>query len=283
MISIIICSREKTIKTCLSDNIKTTVGCNYELIIVDNSNNNLSIFQAYNLGIEKSIGNYICFVHDDILFHTNGWGNKLLRIFSEDPNIGLIGIGGAKVKTKMPSAWWDCPENEKILNIIQHFPNKEKKKWTFGFKRLPNEEVVVIDGVFMAARKDQKISFNETMLGFHNYDLNLSFEYKRKGYKIIVSNEILLEHFSLGSLNEDWLNSNYQVHDLYEEILPLKCKGSDLIRKTEINNAKKFIEESLMYRKIDVAIRVWMKLFYLEPISLYHIRFWKRSLKKLLC
>ena len=68
MISIIICCRIQTINKDLSENIKNTVGCDYELIVIDNSQNSYSIFEAYNLGIERSNGDYLCFIHDDILY-----------------------------------------------------------------------------------------------------------------------------------------------------------------------------------------------------------------------
>ena len=121
MLSIIICSREKTISKELSINIEKTTGCEYELIIIDNTENKYSIFEAYNLGIEKSIGEYLCFFHDDILIHTNGWGDIIKQIFTESKQIGLIGVAGAKMKSKMPSAWWDCNEGGNYTRIIQHF------------------------------------------------------------------------------------------------------------------------------------------------------------------
>ena len=65
MISIIICSRTATISKKLSANIAETISCDYELVIVDNSENKYSIFNAYNIGIKRSKGKYLCFVHDD--------------------------------------------------------------------------------------------------------------------------------------------------------------------------------------------------------------------------
>jgi len=109
MISIIICSRKSIIDVRLSENLNDTIGCEYELIIIDNSENKYSIFEAYNLGIQRSTGNYLCFIHDDILFHTLVWGNVIKSIFQSDLNIGLIGVAGAKLKTKMPSGYWNCP------------------------------------------------------------------------------------------------------------------------------------------------------------------------------
>lgn len=282
-ISIIICSRTLTINSNLSQNIRDTIGYAYELIVIDNSQSKYSIFEAYNIGIEKSKGDYLCFIHDDILFHTIGWGNIVNRIFEENKHIGLIGIAGAKVKTKMPSAWWDCPEDEKVINIMQHFPNKVKEKWEIGFAKSQDEEVVVIDGVFMVARKDDKMHFNTEMTGFHNYDLNISFEYKKHGYKIMVTNKVLLEHFSLGNLDETWLQSAYKIHKLYKDILPLKpqkCKGN---KNSEVTNAIRFLNKCLKYDKKKMAFSIWGKLFLLKPVSKYHYIFLKRIFKNILC
>jgi hypothetical protein len=58
MISIIICSRTQTIS---SDYLKISkiLLDDYELVVIDNSENTYSIFEAYNLGIEQSKGS-IC-------------------------------------------------------------------------------------------------------------------------------------------------------------------------------------------------------------------------------
>ncbi len=260
------------------ENIKNTIGCEYELIVIDNSENKYSIYQAYNLGIKKSNGKYLCFLHDDILFETNNWGLKINEIFENDLKIGLIGVAGAKTKTKMPSAWWDCLENQKVINIIQHIPNKAKEHWNIGFRNTRIEEVAVIDGVFIAARTDDKIRFNEKLKGFHNYDLNISFEYKKSGYKIVVTNEILLEHFSLGSINESWFNSTFEIHNYYTNLLPF---GSN--KNLEVSNAIKFINSCLKINKNKIAYSVWLQLFLLKPISKYHLYFCKQIIKKSLC
>lgn len=283
MLSIIICSRTQNISENLSENIKNTVGCEYELLVIDNSKNQYSIFEAYNVGIDQSKGEYLCLIHDDILIHTIGWGTVIQRVFSENKKIGLLGIAGAKTKTKMPSAWWDCSENQKVIHIIQHFPNREKKKWNFGFENGQNTEVVAIDGVFMVMRNDKQIRFEDKMKGFHNYDLNISFEYIKKGYKIMVTNEVLIEHFSLGTLNEAWVRSTHKIHDIYVKLLPLGSREKLLSKKIEVANAQRFIDESLKYSLNTIAISVWMQLFRLNPISKYHYRFWKRILKEKLC
>lgn len=278
-ISIVICGRGKTDKKSLFDNIEATISFSYEIIYIDNSQNKYTIFEAYNLGIKRSSGLYICFIHDDILFHSKGWGNTLIELF-QDSRVGLIGIAGSKSKTKTPSLWWRCPSEDKIFNIIQHVPNKGREEWISGFGPGSNEEVVVIDGVFMAARKDDRIFFDTSMKGFHNYDLNISFEYKRHEYKLIVTNEIVIEHFSLGSINEEWVESSLKIHEIYNKSLPLCLneKGKNL--KQEIGNARWFIKECLKFSKFDIAYIVWKELFKRHPFLKFHLIYWKNNLKE---
>ena len=279
MLSIIICSRQAILNNNLNGNIHNTIGCNYELIVIDNSENNYSIFEAYNIGIEKSKGEYLCFIHDDILFHTIGWGEIINRIFNENKQIGLIGVAGAKSKTKMPSLWWSCPKEDKVASVIQHIPDRETERWNQGFEQGSNITVEVVDGVFMAMRKDNRIHFSIEMTGFHNYDLNLSFECKKAGYKIIVSNEILIEHFSLGKINEEWIESSYQLFSHYKNNLPLNFEKNKTNKKQEIANGLWFINECLKFKKYKIALSVWGALFYLNPFLLFHIVYWKNNFK----
>lgn len=279
MISIIICSRTKNINNDLVQNIQQTIGSEYELIVIDNSENRNSIFEAYNIGIKQSIGEILCFIHDDIHLVTKNWGQVLNSIFNKNEKIGLIGIAGSKSKTRMPSAWWDCPQQDLYLNLVQHLVNKEKEHWVEGFKNNTLEEVVVVDGVFMAARKINDIFFSQKMNGFHNYDLNLSFEYLKKGYKIIATQDILLEHYSRGKINKDWYKSAIQFYNLYNHMLPVSISEIKNLKPQEFKNGKLFVIKlsELGFKK--EAIRFWLKLMWLKPISKFHIDFCKILLK----
>ena len=279
MLSIIICSRKNTIPEELSKNIDETIGCAYELVVIDNSENKLSIFEAYNLGIEKSKGDYLCFIHDDILFHTQNWGEVVNRIFEKNKKIGLIGVAGAKSKTKIPSLWWSCPKEDKLAFLIQHIPHREIERWDSGFEKESMVEVVAIDGVFMALKKDCRIRFNSEMKGFHNYDSNLSIECKKLEYKIVVTNAILIEHFSLGTIKGEWLESSYEFYTLYKKGLPLYLENDKFNRKQETANAIWFINECLKFKKYNIALMVWRELFCLNPLLLFHVIYWKNNFK----
>jgi hypothetical protein len=279
MLSIIICSRKSKLSANLYENIINTVGCDYQLIVIDNSENTYSIFEAYNLGVERSKGDFLCFMHDDVLVHTINWGLLVLDIFYQNKELGLLGVAGAKSKTKMPSAWWDCPERDKILYLKQHLRNGSVEDWKKGFTDKSLEKVAAIDGFFMIARRDDNFSFHKSFEGFHCYDLNISFEYIKLGYEIKVSNLILVEHFSLGTLDKDWYSSTLQMHKLYSNLLPLKFEKEIITEDVEFVNGANFIKGLLLHRFKKRAFDLWLQLIIIKPISRFHFNFMKEMLK----
>jgi len=286
MISIIICSRKSNISRELTTNIDKTIGCDYELIVIDNSQNTYSIFEAYNIGIEKSKGEYLCFIHDDIRFHTTNWGKIVESIFQSEEDIGLIGIAGTKVKSKMPSAWWDCPKKYRVINIKQHLKSGQIEDWYEGWKNDNIEEVVAIDGVFMAMKNDGKIIFDEKLKGFHCYDLYLSLKHHILGKKVIVTNKILIEHFSVGNLDKSWVESSNLFHKKYKKYLPIisnkACKLENLKNK-EVNLCANFISKLIECKLYKDAIYWWFEVFKLKPVAKFHYRFWYRIINIMRC
>jgi hypothetical protein len=280
LISVIICSRFKQLSSVLKHNIKETIGCDYELLVVDNSENNYSIFEAYNIGIEKSNFPFLCFIHEDISFDTLNWGINIIQLFEQDAKIGLIGIAGAKTKTKMPSAWWNCPKDHKVIYLKQRFNNQKTELWNCGFNENAVEEVAVIDGVLMAARKIDTIKFSSNLKGFHNYDLNISIEYAFHNFKIMVTNSILITHFSLGKIDASWINSTIQFDKLFKDKLPLNTNFTNL-KKQEFKNGILFIELLIEHHHQKKAFFYWLQLFQIKPISKYHSLLLKKILSKI--
>jgi hypothetical protein len=281
MISVIICSRENSISKLLRDNIQSTINFPHEIIIIDNSEDKYSIFEAYNIGIKKSIGEYFCFIHDDILFHTHNWGVVLNNIFKLDVNIGLIGVAGCKIKTRMPSGWWQCPSEFKEVNIIQHFSDKKIEKWTNGFKNGNISEVVAIDGVFMIMKKECNLFFNENLKGFHNYDLNISFECKLKKLKIVVTNEVLIEHFSYGVINNSWYKSTFDIHEIYKKILPLKLTNENIKNHSnlEFSVGEIFLYPFIRANNLKNGFKLWLKMILINPKYILENKFYKTIFK----
>lgn len=285
-VTLVVCSRNKELDFQFSQNILHTVGCKYKLVVIDNSSNRFSIFEAYNLGIQESNSKIICFVHDDVRFRTMGWGNEVQRIFDSNPSIDLLGVAGGMYKSKIPSAWWEAPKKNNVINIIQHTRAKERIRINKGFEKSDLVEVVAIDGVFMAMRRDENIIFNQDLKGFHNYDLQISLHHQLLKKKVAVTNSILLEHFSQGYLNKDWAETLIQTNKLYKEILPIN-KGKELNReeeqKIEFKNGTILIKVLLENRMYGPALKYWLKTIFIKPKLAKHfplIKYWSTMLKK---
>ena len=128
MISIIISSYRADKFSVLEQNIKETIGVEYEIIKIHNPGK-MGICEAYNRGAAQAKFPYLCFLHEDVEFRTNKWGENLLTHFDADANAGVIGIAGSIFKCKMVSSWWQ-PEvagvEPKRFNYVQYYPKQKQ-------------------------------------------------------------------------------------------------------------------------------------------------------------
>ena len=273
-ISIIVCSRHDNLSEIFINNLNDTIGVDYELIIVNNSKNELSIFQAYNLGLKKSKAKFVCFLHDDVVFHTKNWALIIVNFFQSNSDAGLLGIAGSKIKTKMPATWSDCDKKYWALNILQHNIHKKVTHNSIGFENDTFVEVVVLDGVFMVARKLEFVEFDEELDGFHNYDLDLSLCYLLNGFKIFVTNQILLEHFSNGTINDSWFNSSHSFYVKHKAQLPVFLNEIQVsaFKESELKNGFRFIKHFVLKNNFKIAFIYWLDLIINVPFSFKHFR-----------
>ena len=251
MISIVVCSTNPDLLETLKLNIEQTVGTKYELIVHDNRENKIGLCAVYNALAQTAQFDLLCFVHEDIIMHTHGWGEKLIELLL-NPEIGLVGISGAVYKSNYPGTWSTCDRSLYRTNAIQHFVNLEQpviSKINPG--NSSSSLVAVIDGVFMATRKDvfNQIGFDEDLLkGFHGYDSDFSLSVGQH-YKVVVSNEILLEHLSQGNLSAEWLASSLLVHEKWKHMLPVKVEeiAEDLKKKSDYNSCRSVLAVGLQF------------------------------------
>jgi len=224
MISVLVCSADTDLLSNLKLNIAKTIGTEYEIISYDNRFERKGICTVYNWLAQQAKFDILCFIHEDVKIHTRNWGAILKKIL-DDEEIGLVGISGAVYKSAYPSTWSACSRDLYRTNSIQHFKNKpEPQLSSVNPDQLLYSEVAVIDGVFMATRKsvwEKNIFDSANLKGFHGYDIDFSLQVGLQ-YKLVVSFEILLEHFSEGNLTKAWLNDSLQVHRKWRKRLPLK-------------------------------------------------------------
>jgi glycosyltransferase involved in cell wall biosynthesis len=218
MISIVICSRTPVIAEALQNNIESSIGCAHEIIVVDNSQNEYSIFSAYNKGVELSQYAIICFMHDDIVFHTQNWGNKVVEKF-QDEKLGAIGVAGSPYYPLLAGPWWSGGLVTK--NIVQ---NASLHKLSYATPINGQLPVLVLDGVWICIRKTlfSKIRFDDKLLkGFHLYDVDISLQVHAQGYELASVYDIVIEHASRGVMNNNWMENCLAVQKKWANHLPL--------------------------------------------------------------
>lgn len=226
MVSLIICSTKSSINLALQQNIEATIGCDYEIVLIDNSKGEYNIFQAYNLGVERAKGNILCFMHEDVIFHSSGWGAKVEHHLA-DNKVGMLGVAGMMV---VPSKGDARMGGYFCNNIPTRYTTQEEtpRHVTQNFIQ-PTvariEEVAAIDGVWFCIPKKlfDRIRFDDvTFHGFHIYDLDISLQVLMQHKKIVICNDIIMEHMSNGIFSEVFLENLIKFQDKWHGILPLQ-------------------------------------------------------------
>jgi len=271
MLSIIICSINLVRLSEVKTNIKETIGIEYELISIDNRIKKDSLTKVYNEAAKRAKYQNLLFLHEDIAFHTQNWGKALKKLLL-NKEIGLVGVSGAVYKSKYPSTWSMIPSKYYRINAIQRWKDGTKTKHII--KENPHKnysEVVVIDGVFMAMRKNIWEQFNfdeENLKGFHLYDTDLSLRI-RKQCKIVVSHEILLEHFSQGNIGEDWLTESIKWHKRKAKYLPVSSERLSLQTQKLIDyhTLSSFCFILIQNKMYILTIKYWMRAVILKPFN----------------
>lgn len=204
-----------------TENIEKTVGCEYELVVVDNTQTHYPIAKAYNIGAAKAKYPYLLFAHEDIEFYTQGWG-KTIEDKLKEPDCGVIGFAGATVKTKTYSGW-DCRIYNKLY-FNYHSPHHNKIDHYKKNQNSDFDQVVNLDGLAMFVRREvwEQYPFDEVNLtGFHCYDLDFSMTIARHYHNYVCQNVDVL-HKSDGSYSKEWTEATVRLHDeKWNEYLPL--------------------------------------------------------------
>jgi len=263
MISIIIASTNKALLVNVENNIKSQIGVPFEVISFDNSEGKVGLCEIYNRGAKQAKFDILCFMHEDIKIHTANWGKIVETIFATNKNLGLIGIAGSQYKSLAPSSWhcYDINALEVMYyNIIQNY-KYEQRQTTKDYSNETGAKlarVVCIDGVWMCCTREalQSYAFDEQLLtGFHGYDLDFSLGVNQT-HEVAVTFEVLIEHFSEGRFNKDWLQEILKIHAKWSKYLPInltnlegeKLKSGEL--KAFKNIFRRMCKEEFRFREM---------------------------------
>ena len=221
-IAIIICSKKNNeeIKPFI-EHVKDTCECNAHVYFIHNPEG-VSLSKIYaDMTDSKDIPEKVLvFIHDDVEFLRKGWGKEVLRLFNENEKYGIIGVAGS-AKFDDKGAWWNY---EKKYGQVLH--RSEGRSWLTAFSPLLDkdlQDVVVIDGLFMAIHKERiSDNFNRDLDGFDFYDISMCLaNYFTGKCKIGVTTNIRLAHNSVGKLKDSWYKNREIINDLYGDKFPI--------------------------------------------------------------
>lgn len=222
MISIITSSISQEQCELFKSNIQQTIGnVPYELLIHDNRETHWGLCKLYNYYATKSQFDILCFLHEDIIFHTYNWGEIIIDFFNNTPQAGVLGFAGTTLKTKTLSNWYTSRSTTRQC-MIQLLPDKTKKNQQFNPDKELYSPVALLDGLALITTKKiwSKYPFDEDLFrGFHLYDLDFSMQIAQH-YTNYVCHTILVEHLSSGSFSKEWYNESLKFHKKWDKMLP---------------------------------------------------------------
>jgi len=283
MISLIICSRNKSLLNNIQRNISQTIGINYEVIVQNSPKGEMGIAKAYNLSGAKAKYPYLVFVHEDVQFHSENWGHKVIKHL-ENEATGLIGVVGTKIKTSAPSGAW---LNNSLLDRFFMFQRNPSGDNYIKYANPLNEEiseVKILDGLFLCCRKNvwEENKFDELNFeNFHGYDIDFSLQIQQI-YKLYVVYDIELEHFSNGGNSKAWIKAMIKITKKWNHALPTYITGIDDILSIEYNALDYYIKALIQNRYYSIhTILIYVKMLHLDIFNLNNLKIIKYFLKNI--
>ena len=203
----------------LLDNIKNTVGVQCNIFYI--KNDGVGLTTVYSEAMSRCETDIIVFVHDDIEFLRDGWGEEIIRLFNDNKEYGIIGVAGSS-EFDSNAMWW---KYEKKYGQVLH--RNDGKSWLSSYSPLLKkdlEEVCVIDGLFIAIDKNRVSKpFNKDIDGFNFYDIDFCLSNFLDGKtKIGVTTNIRIAHNSIGMLSENWFKNREIINKKYGKNYPIK-------------------------------------------------------------
>ena len=218
-----------------------TVGLKNVQILEYKNNNEFSLSEIYNKGISHSNFDIVVCCHNDIKLE-NGWGKKLIKDYSDNPEYGIIGKAGTSYFPESGIFWEKMQQT--MVGQVYHQP--EKDKWLSKYSpKLPIIiPVVSIDGLFMSFNKTKiKHTFDESIGRFHFYDHLFCLPNYLDGVKIGVTSSFEITHQSIGRPNQEFYETKEKFVEKWKHVLPLDLKPEKIyipeIKEKPIKNIGK--------------------------------------------
>ena len=140
-----------------------------------------SMTSGYNQGMNATDAKYKIYMHQDVSIINPNFLNDILTVFDQDEEIGMIGMIGSPVLPSCGVMWY----GKRIGNLYA----LDKNNVDFDGYEYKAEDgmapVEAVDGLLMVTNTD--IPWREDLFdGWDFYDVSQSFEFRKKGYTVVV-------------------------------------------------------------------------------------------------
>ena len=230
--------KDESYNNSFNEHINKTIGVKHFQLLQYQNNNEFSLAQIYNRGIKESQYNIVVCLHNDVKLET-GWGKKLISLFDNNPDYGIIGKAGSCYFPESGIYWEKLRET--MVGQVYHFPPNEKKFLSRYSAKLPSLiPVVTLDGLFIAFHKNRiKHLFDEEIGKFHFYDHGFCVPNYLDGVKIGVTTSFEITHESIGVPNEEFFITKDLFVNKYSGKLPLDIRPESVFVPLPNNNPVK--------------------------------------------
>jgi glycosyltransferase involved in cell wall biosynthesis len=220
MVSVVYCTREHNEEH--TKHIHKMFG-HPKVEVIEYINKGESLTKFYKKALKETKYDIVVFLHDDIIIETKQVATKLVKLYENNPEYGVLGVAGSKYMVET-GKWWENPK--KMYGRVVH--THEGKSWLSAYSDdLGNavEEVVNVDGVFFSVHKKRlKVDFDTDVKGFHFYDVDFSFRCHLSGVKVGVHTNVRINHMSIGITNDEWEQNRIDFVDKFKDKLPVSIK-----------------------------------------------------------
>lgn len=208
------------------------IGLREDDLVVRNPEN-VGVLPALNQAwqVLKDSTDYIFYTHNDVLIFEQGWDDKLIRVLSEQENVGVAGFYGAK-GIGTPDIYHTPYVMQQMIRL-ENVSGCHRMDAVHGY-RPPHgevEDVAVMDGFSLIVKTEllNKIGgFDRQFPVHHMYDNDICLESLANGYRNIV---ISMDAQHLGGrtdVGENWAEpmgkTKQQVHQEAHPIFYEKWK-----------------------------------------------------------
>ena len=182
--------------------------------------NSKGLSECYNIGISQADeDDILIFVHDDIAISDFFW---VKNVFIGLERFHMIGVAGNRRRIKNQPAWpfikfdqenkkWTKDKSNNLSGMVGHGNDFPCGLSIYG---QPEQQCVLLDGVFLAARKrtfiERGIQFDERFK-FHFYDMDICRQFEQNGLSMGTV-PISIVHGSGGNFGtSDWISA-YKIY-----------------------------------------------------------------------